>query len=54
MRRAGATPEADIREKGGEPAAPEEGSSDTRLDVFKDFIQRLDKDDKPPDSKPTS
>jgi bifunctional DNase/RNase len=54
MQRAGAVPEADIREKGGEPAAPEEGSSDKRLDVFKDFIQRLDKDDKPPDPKPTS
>ena len=54
MQRAGAVPEADIREKGGEAAAPEEGSPDKRLDVFKDFIQRLDKDDAPPDSKPTS
>jgi bifunctional DNase/RNase len=54
MQRAGATPEADIREKGGEAAAPEEGSSDKRLDVFKDFIQRLDKDGNPPDVKPTS
>jgi bifunctional DNase/RNase len=54
MQRAGAVPEADIREKGGEPAAPEEGSSDKRLDVFKDFIQRLDQDEPPPDSKPKS
>jgi bifunctional DNase/RNase len=54
MQRAGATPESDIREKGGEASAPEEGSSDKRLDVFKDFIQRLDRDDKPPGAKPTS
>lgn len=54
MQRAGATPETDIREKGGEASAPEEGSSDTRLDVFKDFIQRLDRDDEPPDAKPKS
>jgi bifunctional DNase/RNase len=54
MNRAGAVPEADIREKGGEPSAPEEGSADKRLDVFKDFIQRLDRDEKPPDSKPKS
>jgi bifunctional DNase/RNase len=54
MNRAGAVPEADIREKGAESPAPEEGSSDKRLDVFKDFIQRLDRDDKPPDAKPKS
>jgi bifunctional DNase/RNase len=54
MRRAGAAPEADIREKGGEAMAAEEESPDKRLDVFKDFIQRLDQDDKPPDPKPTS
>jgi len=54
MQRAGATPESDIREKGAEGAAPEEESSDERLDVFKDFIQRLDQDDRPPDKKPKS
>jgi bifunctional DNase/RNase len=54
MERAGVVPEADIREKGGESEASEEGASDERLDVFKDFIQRLDRDDKPPDKKPKS
>jgi bifunctional DNase/RNase len=54
MERAGAVPEADIRETGGESGAQEEGSSDKRLDVFKDFIQRLDQNDKPPESKPKS
>jgi bifunctional DNase/RNase len=54
MQRAGATPESDIREKGGEAAAPEEDPSDKRLDVFKDFIQRLDQDKPPPDKKPKS
>ncbi|MBN1439238.1 MAG: bifunctional nuclease family protein [Anaerolineales bacterium] len=51
MERAAAKPEADIREQ-GRGAAPEEGSSDKRLDVFKDFIQRLDRNDKPPEEKP--
>jgi|PlaIllAssembly_1097288.scaffolds.fasta_scaffold793868_1 hypothetical protein len=54
MQKAGATPEADIREKGGEEAAAGEESSDERLDVFKDYLQRLDRNDKPPDPKPTS
>jgi bifunctional DNase/RNase len=49
MQRAGTTPEADIREKGEQGAAPGEEPTDKRLDVFKDFIQRLDQDDKPPD-----
>ena len=52
MKKAGATPEADIREKGGQAGAAGEESPDERLDVFKDFIQRLDRDDKPPDPNP--
>jgi hypothetical protein len=54
MQKAGATPEADIREKGGASGMAEGDSSDERLDVFKDFIQRLDRDDKPPDPNPKS
>jgi bifunctional DNase/RNase len=53
MQKAGAAPEADIREQ----AAAGEGegeSTDERLDVFKDFIQRLDRKDDKPDEPPKS
>lgn len=50
MERAGTAPEADIREKG---AAADEDSPDKRLDVFKDFINKLDNGE-PPESKPNS
>jgi bifunctional DNase/RNase len=53
MERAGTTPEPDIREK-GESAAAEEESPDKRLDVFKDFINKLDNGEPPPESKPKS
>jgi uncharacterized protein len=53
MQRAGTTPEADVREK-GEGAVAEDDSPDQRLDVFKDFINKLDTGDPPPDSKPKS
>jgi bifunctional DNase/RNase len=50
MARAGTVPEKDLREQ---PAAAddEEAVSDGRLDVFKDFLQGLDLDDKKPDNK---
>jgi bifunctional DNase/RNase len=54
MERAGAAPETDIREKGAESQASAEESSDGRLDVFKDFIQRLDENGKPSDKKSKS
>lgn len=48
MDRAGVTPEADARE--GAPEAEGEGAgSDDRLSVFKDFVEKLDLDDIPPD-----
>ena len=52
MDRAGTTPEADIREKRETSAEAGEESPDDRLDVFKDFIQRLDLGDEPPEKKP--
>jgi bifunctional DNase/RNase len=52
MERAGTAPEADIREK-GEGAAADDDSPDKRLDVFKDFINKLDNGG-PPESKPNS
>jgi bifunctional DNase/RNase len=53
MQKAGTAPEADIREK---PAAggAEGAATDKRLDVFKDFIQRLDRKDDKPDGQPES
>jgi bifunctional DNase/RNase len=54
MDRAGTTPEADIREKPAAPADAGEESPDDRLDVFKDFIQRLDLGEEPPEKKPKS
>ena len=48
MDRAGVVPEADARE--GAPEAEGEGNgSDDRLSVFKDFVEKLDLDDIPPD-----
>jgi len=48
MDRAGVVPEADARE--GAPEAEGEGAgSDDRLSVFKDFVEKLDLDDIPPD-----
>jgi bifunctional DNase/RNase len=52
MDRAGATPEADIREKRDAATESGEESPDNRLDVFKDFIQHLDLGDEPPEKKP--
>jgi uncharacterized protein len=54
MDRAGTTPEADIRDKPEAPAEAGEESPDERLDVFKDFIRRLDLGDEPPGKKPKS
>jgi bifunctional DNase/RNase len=54
MDRAGTTPETDIREKREPTAETGEESPDDRLDVFKDFIKRLDLGDEPPEKKPKS
>jgi bifunctional DNase/RNase len=54
MDRAGTTPEADIRDKPEAPAEAGEEFPDERLDVFKDFIRRLDLGDEPPGKKPKS
>jgi bifunctional DNase/RNase len=51
MQRAGTKPEQDIREQPAASGEEREEIPDDRLDVFKDFIQRLDTDDTQPDDK---
>ncbi len=49
MQRAGMKPEQDIRDQPAAPGEEHEEPADDRLDVFKDFIQKLDTDDTQPD-----
>jgi bifunctional DNase/RNase len=50
MQRAGAKPEEDIREQAPGPEGESGEAPDGRLDIFKDFIQGLEDDEKPPDA----